>query len=91
MDKKDRFYFEGVFYDDEKKFFDASEAFATSPISPISFERMWKLLGQDVALNIFNLYKCEEVSNSDMKRILEETLIFFLENFRNKINKTTIN
>ncbi len=91
MNNKNNFYYEGVFYKDQEKFFEAARAFASSPVSPISFERMWKVLGQEIITNIFNVYKYPQINNENMQELLDETMIFFLENFIDKGNQININ
>lgn len=85
MDKEQRFYFEGVFYKDQESFFKAQETYANSALSPVSFERMWKQLGETVDLNFFNLHRYEKITNADAKGVLECILYETLNEFKEKI------
>lgn len=77
MDKKDRFYFDGIFYEDYEEFLKATSRFANSEISPESFKRIMDEFGRSIALNIF--LKEHEITNGDLKEILEKTFIYFLK------------
>jgi hypothetical protein len=90
MDKEQRFYHEGVFYESQEEFFKAANQWANSPISPISLERMWHQMGKTFSMNIFcvlpYLHK-DLIVNAHFSEILENALDFIMDKVNEKVKQ----
>jgi glutamine cyclotransferase len=85
MEPKDRFYYQGIFYEDEKEFYKAVCQYGNSKVSPVSLEHALIEFNKRASFNVFNVFSEEcRIKNFEMKEILEDMLDFFVVKYRQK-------
>lgn len=85
VDEKQRFYYNGLFYKDEKSFIEAVSHYANSEISPVSAERILNASVEHILMNIF--VKDENgphLSNADFAGLCETFWTDFVQKYAEK-------
>lgn len=79
-----RFYHNGLFYDDEGCFFKAVEHYAKSQISPVSAQRILEDMVRHIVINIFAIVNDKHLSNAEFSALSEALWIDFLQKYNQK-------
>jgi hypothetical protein len=80
---KEKFFYNGVFYDNQEEFFKAIKAYEQSLLSGHSLSSMMKSLENDLSINLFSI-KNTKIKNFEFQEILSATLIFIMEKVHEK-------
>ncbi|HXN74959.1 MAG TPA: hypothetical protein VN855_00520 [Candidatus Acidoferrum sp.] len=87
MEKKYKFYYDGVFYENQEELLRAASRWCSSPISPVSFERMSEIIIKDIAANIFISPSRTNLCNGELEEILSRKFLEIIEEVREKQEK----
>ena len=80
--KKDQFYFQGKYFDNENEFWAYVKEWPNLNLDPVTMYRLFDTFKEDCVINFF-LMSEKSIKNGEMNKILEETFMFFMK----KINK----
>lgn len=78
---KERFYFNGIFYDTNDEFVKALKQFSNSAISPVSAERILNEMCKDILLNVLNILNMTNMENKICNSQLQEICATFSTEF----------
>ena len=86
--KEQRFYFNGLFYDNEEQFRAATSHWANSEISPVSAERILEHMCKDISLNLSNPFGDEKlIANAELSEMCLRLTAELIAEFREKLQK----
>lgn len=83
---ENRFYYDGIFYDNEEEFIKAAKRFSESKITAESSERILHHMCKEIIKNIFYCKMEIPITNSELKDICDEFVVEFINKYREKIN-----
>lgn len=88
MSDKERFYYDGIYYNYLAEVHQAAMQNANSKVSPITAKRILYDMVDAIVLNMFNPHPEEKmISNSELRKLSEECLIEFIGRFREEVGK----
>lgn len=88
MSDKERFYYDGLFYEDQESFYKAVSQHENSRISPTSSERLLSQMAQEIELNLFNTCgDVDKISNAQLRELCADFSIKFIVEFRKLVDK----
>ena len=80
--KDNRFYYDGIFYENEEQFYRAVKNFSESDISRESVERILAHMCKEISENLFMMKTDRQISNDQLKNICSYILIRFVNQYR---------